>query len=109
MDPAEIRAADNDRERVIGVLEQHTVAGRLSLDEYSERAAAAYRARTMGELSPLIADLPMLYPPASDRELFWHSMTRTSVLTAAFVSGLIALFVSVVAYGGPMMNGLGCG
>ncbi|WP_405136344.1 hypothetical protein [Nocardia sp. NBC_01388] len=60
-------------------------------------------------MAALLTGLPALSPPAPDREPFWHSMTRTPVLTTALVSGLIALFVSVVAYGGPMMNGLGCG
>ena len=54
----DVRAADVDRERVIAELQQHTSAGRLSMDEFSERAAAVYRSRTMSELDALTADLP---------------------------------------------------
>jgi Domain of unknown function (DUF1707)/Cell wall-active antibiotics response 4TMS YvqF len=38
--------------------------GRLSLEEYSQRSDAALRARTLGELTSLTADLPA--PPQSD-------------------------------------------
>ena len=55
---ADIRAADSDRERLAAELQRHTAAGRLTIDEFSERACAAYRSRTMGELDALTADLP---------------------------------------------------
>jgi hypothetical protein len=53
-----IRASDNDRERTIAALQQHTVAGRITLDEFTERAAAVYAARTLSELAETTADLP---------------------------------------------------
>lgn len=53
-----IRASDNDRERTIAALQQHTVAGRLTLDEFTERAATVYAARTLKELAETTADLP---------------------------------------------------
>jgi Domain of unknown function (DUF1707) len=56
----EMRASDADRERIVLELQRHVVAGRLSLTEYSERAAAAYQARTLGELAALQRDLPDL-------------------------------------------------
>lgn len=39
-------------------LQRHVGAGRLTLDEFSERADAAYRAGTLGELDALLEDLP---------------------------------------------------
>lgn len=57
-----IRASDADRERVVATLQQHVGAGRLTLDEFSERSATAYRARTLGELDALTRDLPTLDP-----------------------------------------------
>lgn len=57
MDP-HLRAGDADRERVVERLRRHVGEGRLTLDEFSDRAAAAYRARTLGELSALTGDLP---------------------------------------------------
>ena len=53
-----VRAADADRERVVARLRQEVGAGRLTLDEFSDRAAAAYRAGTMGELDVLTRDVP---------------------------------------------------
>ncbi|HVL83272.1 MAG TPA: DUF1707 domain-containing protein [Pseudonocardia sp.] len=54
----ELRAADSDRERVVERLRRAVGEGRLTIDEFEERAAAAYAARTYGELDILIADLP---------------------------------------------------
>jgi hypothetical protein len=53
-----VRASDHDRERTISALQEHTVAGRLTLDEFTERAAAVYAARTLSELAEATADLP---------------------------------------------------
>ena len=53
-----LRAADADRAAVATVLGQHMSAGRLTVDEYDERLARAYAAKTYGELEQLTADLP---------------------------------------------------
>jgi hypothetical protein len=55
-----LRASDADRDRVALELREHTVAGRLTLDEFSERIDLAYRARSSDELAKLSADLPLL-------------------------------------------------
>ena len=39
MQAVDVRAADADRERVLAELQRHTAAGRLSMDEFSERAS----------------------------------------------------------------------
>ncbi len=61
-----IRASDNDRERTIAALQQHTAAGRLTLDEFTERAATVYNARTLSELAEITADLPAAEGKQSD-------------------------------------------
>lgn len=53
-----MRASDADRQRVVGVLQRHAEAGRLTLEEFSERVEAAYAARTLADLAALVADLP---------------------------------------------------
>lgn len=58
-----MRASDADRDRVVGALQRHTGEGRLTLDEFDQRSAAAYAARTIGDLDALIADLPPLATP----------------------------------------------
>ena len=54
----EVRASDEDRERVIDLLQRHTAAGRLTLDEFSERVADACAARTLTDLGVVTRDLP---------------------------------------------------
>jgi class 3 adenylate cyclase len=54
----ELRAADEDRERVALALRDHFSAGRLTEDEFSGRVEAAYGARTLAELEDLTLDLP---------------------------------------------------
>ena len=55
--PAEMRASDADRERVVNVLRAAAADGRLAPEEFSQRARAAWSARTFGELALLTADL----------------------------------------------------
>ena len=54
-----IRASDADRERVVELLRQHTAEGRIDAEEFEERMAAAYAAKTMGALAELTTDLPV--------------------------------------------------
>src|SRR5690242_15689534 len=54
----ELRAGDDDRERVVGALHRHAQAGRLDPVELDERVEAALTAKTFGELEQLIRDLP---------------------------------------------------
>lgn len=57
-DAGGLRASDGDRERTAAILAAHATAGRLEPAECAERLAAAFAARTMGELYALTADLP---------------------------------------------------
>lgn len=57
-DNRELRAGDEDRQKVADRLKTAVEEGRLTLDEYDERLGAAYAARTYGELAVLTADLP---------------------------------------------------
>jgi hypothetical protein len=58
----EVRIGDAERDAVVDSLKAHFGAGRLSLDEFEERTAQALSARTVGELVPLTADLPVPRP-----------------------------------------------
>ena len=55
----EMRAGDADREHLVEQLREHHAAGRLTLDEFEERMAQAYAAKTYGELRVLTRDLPV--------------------------------------------------
>lgn len=59
-----LRAADADREAVATALGSSMAAGRLTLAEYDERVAAAWAARTYGDLAALTADLPASWTPS---------------------------------------------
>jgi len=57
-EPAGIRASDADRDRIADILREALAEGRLTAEEHSERVDAVYRAKTVGELEPLVRDLP---------------------------------------------------
>ena len=58
-----VRASDGDREVLVARLQQALAEGRLDLDEFGQRAGAAYAAVTTAELAALVADLPAEAPP----------------------------------------------
>ncbi len=54
-----IRVSDEERERLAEELHEHTVAGRLTAEEYEERLGAVYAARTRADLDVVHSDLPV--------------------------------------------------
>jgi hypothetical protein len=82
-----LRASDQDREKTLASLREHTAAGRLSLDEFSERAATVYSARTLSELAGATADLPAHRPAADPRQL-----------AVAFLVAILVVAVLGLAY-----------
>ncbi|MEC3979464.1 DUF1707 SHOCT-like domain-containing protein [Amycolatopsis sp. H20-H5] len=54
-----MRASDSDRERVAQVLHAALSEGRITVDELEERLTTVYAAKTLGELRPVTADLPL--------------------------------------------------
>jgi hypothetical protein len=61
---SQLRASDDDRERVAAQLRRHATDGRLTMDELDERLAQTYGARTHGDLARLLRDLPAVPPDA---------------------------------------------
>lgn len=61
-DPRLIRASDQDRDRVAGMLREHHAVGRLDPEEFNDRLDKVYQAKTMGDLDDLTADLPAVDP-----------------------------------------------
>jgi hypothetical protein len=74
---------DAERDHVVTLLRGHCTAGRLSLDELSERVGAALAARTRGELEATLADLP--------GSTFWECLGiyRDELDDPGFASGLV--------------------
>jgi hypothetical protein len=54
----EPRIGDVERDAAITALGEHFAAGRITKEEYDERAGFALRARTASDLRPLFVDLP---------------------------------------------------
>ncbi len=59
---AGVRASDADREALVARLQTALAEGRIDLDEFGQRAGAAYAAVTTAELAGLVADLPAEAP-----------------------------------------------
>ena len=86
----EIRASDEDRQRTVAALERHTGAGRLTLDEFAERARLAHDARTLDELAAVVLDLPAEASaeerPRRDLLVLFAIAAVTLVLLAVFIA-----------------------
>lgn len=101
---ATLRASDSDRERVADRLRHAAGEGRLLTEELEERLAAAFSARTYGELHAVVADLPV---PADGRRrarrrsidlpgpLWAKGVIAVAALAAALV--LVAIAAAVIA------------
>jgi len=57
-----VRIGDADREAAVHALGEHYAAGRLTREEYDERADRAFAARTVADVSGLFRDLPAPRP-----------------------------------------------
>ena len=57
-----MRAADEDRDRVAGILGTAFSEGRLTKEEYDTRLASTFAARTYADLDQVVTDLPAVRP-----------------------------------------------
>ncbi|WFB11593.1 DUF1707 domain-containing protein [Streptomyces sp. LX-29] len=86
---ADLRVSDADRDRVADILREALAEGRLDAEEHAERLDATYRAKTRGELEPLVGDLPPRAGTAVPRAAHAprppsHSPTAADNLVAVF-------------------------
>jgi hypothetical protein len=90
-----VRASDQDRQRVVTELEHHTAHGRLSLDEFADRAGRAFAATTHADLAALTHDLPAppapAAPPARDQRSLFIALAL-ALATIAVLAVLLAVF-----------------
>jgi hypothetical protein len=63
----DLRVSDADREAVAAQLRQHTVDGRLTTGEFTDRLDEVFAAKTRRELDATLRELPPLHPPAPAR------------------------------------------
>jgi Domain of unknown function (DUF1707) len=91
----QMKASDADRDAVVAALSEHFQTGRLTPEEFDERAGRALAARTLGELDELMADLPAVNvagpaPVAQPRGLRYPLL---AAVAAALVVLVIITFV----------------
>jgi Flp pilus assembly protein TadB len=91
-----IRASDADREHVAERLRKAAAEGRLLAEELEQRLAAALRARTYGELNPLVADLPGERKNARASSPVRAGLALATVLAAITLIALAVLVVTGV-------------
>jgi hypothetical protein len=77
--PVPIRPSTDDRERVVRVLRDRSVEGRLSTDTFAERVGRAYSAKSRRELSELVSDVR---PARGPRRLLLAAIEWISTLDA---------------------------
>jgi len=100
----DIRVSDADRDQALSELRTALQAGRITADEFDERAGQALAARTGQELTALLADLPaerpMALAPIPDR-----SDRTVASWTVVGASALGATAFALAATGAAMTQG----
>ena len=96
------RASDDERSRAVDTLQQAHVEGRLTSDEAAERIEAALRAKTRGDLTALVQDLPGTAPgvvvPVPQPDAPASKRKHKDSLTAAWTSWAVASSVTFVVW-----------
>jgi hypothetical protein len=87
----DLRASQEERDRVVDQLRTHAGEGRLELDELEERIDTALRARTRGELTALLRDLPRLGSRA-------YAGRRRAVARASMAMAFLPLVVAILLF-----------
>jgi hypothetical protein len=87
----DLRASQDERDRVVDQLRTHAGEGRLELDELEERIDSALRARTRGELTALLRDLPRLGSKAYDGR-------RRAVARASMAMAFVPLVMAILLF-----------
>jgi len=80
----------------VAALERHTSAGRLTLDEFSDRVGAVFAAATLGELALVTRDLPAEMPAVADAHPL-SGQARQLMLTLLISIGTLIVLGVVLA------------
>jgi hypothetical protein len=88
-----LRVSDADRDAAAERLRDAAADGRLDPDELEERVAAAYSAKTAGELTVLTEDLPERPPEPPSREPVWQSQDVRARLASFIVANTVCVAI----------------
>jgi hypothetical protein len=104
-----LQASDADREQTVTALRRHVADGRITVEEFSDRAATAYAARTLGDLATITADLPPIdheRPPDSNPQRARPAWLIAGLAASTVLGvGLLSVLTHAAAAAAPMMNG----
>lgn len=99
MDDPFIRVSDADREQTVISLREHLLAGRLTLEEFSERVELALQASVGGDLARIQQDLPSATSAGADSRrrptrftatLFGHVVRRGRLRIRRWTVAIVA-------------------
>lgn len=96
-----LRIGTAERERAAASLAEHFAAGRLDVEEYDDRVARAYAAKTTADLAMLFSDLPRPMPvPASPAAPVRppRSLMPVAVFAAVVLVVVLAVTVHMVPF-----------
>ena len=92
-----MRASDDDRQRVLEALQQHTQVGRLTLDEFADRCDTVLAAKTLDDLVAATHDLPALPPtPAAGTDVTPAGANDRHVLLVFAIALIAAILLGLV-------------
>ena len=100
--PGAIRASDADRDKALGLLRDHWLAGRLTLEEYEARCSEAAGGRFLADLERALRELPYPLPehaPAAPTPAPAVSPDLGSRAVLALVLGVLSLAGVVLSLG----------
>ncbi|MCW2739409.1 MAG: hypothetical protein JWN97_4053 [Nocardioides sp.] len=103
---AAMRSSDRDRAVIESVLADAFAEGRITRAEYDERTDAAIASRTLGDLMPLVEDLPVARAPRSSVDDLhrqavrkWEGDRREALLGLVGLSALLWTIWAVTMWG----------
>jgi hypothetical protein len=104
-----VRVGDAEREETVAALQRYVADGYLTVEDFSQRSAAAYRARTHRELAAVTEDLAPRAEPDRNRfsgrvdsrnESSLRMVVIGVVVGVAVAVGLIIAMMIVMMMGG---------
>ena len=99
-DALDVRVSDQEREQIVAVLKGHLADGRLSIEEFSERAGEAYASKTVRDLESCLRELPLERRGRADEDGRGRRRWRRDVVARFAFPNLTCIGVWALTTGG---------